>query len=202
MFDPDDFPELSSYLAALPDGVDSYPVCQAKASLYRNVADTRPIAADDVAKLPEPLQRLLTHPAPISSWTPGVHSHALLLAVYDRRFSSREEFAEFAYQQQKTLFSGSVYAIALRLVSPTVLVKTAARRFGMFHRGVGFTVVDPHPGGVTILLDHPAGLFHEVSRAGLCEGLRAVLDLCMGGGAVVKVQDETAERARISARWL
>ncbi len=197
----DGFPELSSYLAELPNGVDSYPSCQAKASLYRSVADARPIAPADIAKLPAALQRLLDHPVPISSWISEVHSHAVLLAIYDRCFSSRQEFAEFAYQRQKVLFGGRIYSVALRVVSPTMLVKTAALRFGMFHRGVGFTVVDPHPGGVKIVIDHPSGVYDEISRVGLCEGLRAVLDLCMGGGTFVNVQDATKIRTLILAGW-
>lgn len=201
MSESNEFPELVRYLAALPSGIDSYPDCRAKASLYRSVADASPIREADRDALPKPLLRLLTHPVPISSWIPEVHSHALMLAIYDRCFSSVEEFTEFTYQRQRNLFGGRVYSIALHIVTPKMLVKTAAIRFGMFHRGTDFVVSELEATGAMVNVTCPPGVYDDISRIALCEGLRAALDLCMGGGASVKVVETTRSRTTIRVRW-
>ena len=70
----DRFPALEEYIAGLPDGLASHPQCQAKASLYRSLIDTKGLEPDDVDALPPDLRSLVIHPVPISSWIPEVHS--------------------------------------------------------------------------------------------------------------------------------
>jgi hypothetical protein len=195
------FPAVEAYLAGLPDGLDSHPECQSKASLYRTLIDTRPLDRDDIEALPAPLRQLTVHPMPISSWIPEVHSHALILATYDRRFDSREEFLAHAYDEQKRLFSSRVYAIAFRVLSPVFLLKSMDLRWRMFHRGSRMRLVERRGTHAVVELTHPPGLYDEVSRCGLCEGLRAALDIVAGDGTSVTVELAEPTRAVISARW-
>lgn len=56
-------PRLERYLAGLPDGLGSYPQCQAKGSVLRSLLEG---TALERAGLPEPLRRRLDDP-PIAS---------------------------------------------------------------------------------------------------------------------------------------
>jgi len=199
--DDEQFPALTEYLASVPNGLDGYPECLAKGSLYRTMIADRPLVDPALAKLPTPLRALVEHPAPVSSWVPEVHSHALMLAVYDVHFGDVKRFTTWAYAQQRALFTGPLYSVAMRMVSPSLLFKTATIRFGMFHRGARLVVVERRDAGGTARLEHPPGLYDSISRAGLCAGLTAALDLTIAGRASVEVTEAGDDYALLNADW-
>lgn len=192
-------PSLSSYLDSLPNGLDSYPEARAKASLYRSVLDAD--APLDVARLPAPLQHLITEPAPVSSWIPEVHSHAILLAVRDLRFSSDNAFIRFSYDRQRTLFSGRLYRVMLALASPSMLLRTAALRWRSFHRGSLFTVEDANATSARIRVDHPPGLWDGLLADAMAAGLRAVLDLSGAQDSHLSVYEQETDHLRMRGTW-
>ncbi len=195
------FPALTEYLAGIPDGLESYPDCLAKASLYRGMVADRPLLQPVLAELPAPLRVLIEHPVPVSSWLPEVHSHALMLAVYDVHFGDLNAFTTWAYEQQRALFTGPLYSVAMRLVSPSLLFKTAPVRFSMFHRGARLVIVERRDNGGTARLEYPPGLYDSISRAGLCSGLTAALDLTIAGRASVEIVDSGDTYALVDAHW-
>ena len=199
--DRDKFPCLARFLDTLPQGLDSYPECRAKASMYLNLAAQRPVPADDVCALPEPLRRMSEEPLPVSSWIPEVHSQAMMLAIYDRRFADIDEFGQYAYVQGKALLEGPLYAVAFKLVPPSLLVKTAVLRWRMFHRGATLEAVPDGTNGATARIVHPSGLFEKITLRGICEGIRAALDLSTGGGASVEVSGVGIEHSSLRLRW-
>ncbi|MBL4688653.1 MAG: hypothetical protein JKY37_28960 [Nannocystaceae bacterium] len=198
----DKFPTTAAYIAALPDGLESHPDCRAKASLYRTVVDGSALSTADAAELPQVLRTLVVEPALVSSWISEVHSHALMLAVYDRQFGDIEAFAQHAYLRQRELFAGPLYAVAFKLVSPALLIKTAALRWRLFHRGgMSFRSQDITADQARVRLEYPEGVYEPVLRRALCEALRAALDLSTGGGARVEVQDASARHTIFKVRW-
>ena len=199
--DPSKFPVLARYVEALPQGLASYPEDRAKASLCGGMIDAFPIRTDDIPALPAELRYLVESPVPVSSWIPEVHSHAILLAIYDRHFETPDAFAAQAYAMQKALFSGPLYAIALKIVSPTRLLKTAAARWRMFHRGATFVITELAANHVMVRIEHPPFVYEPMSRRGMCEGLRAVLDLSTGGGASVEMIETKSDFMTLCARW-
>jgi len=201
VIDPARFPVLRAYVDNLPDGLDSYPDHVAKASLYRTVVDATPLDPADVAALPDPLRSLMEHPLPVSSWIPEAHSHGVMLAVYDSGFGDREVFAQWAYDRQRELFSSPLYGVAMKLVSPGLLLKTATLRWRLFHRGVTFKVIEQRPDGGVAMLQFPAGVYEEISLLGMCAGLRAALDLTVGDNCTVGVRDASATHAVVAVEW-
>ncbi|MGH1341660.1 MAG: hypothetical protein ACRBN8_08930 [Nannocystales bacterium] len=195
------FPALTEYLASVPHGLDSYPDYWAKASLYRGMLEGRPLVEPMLTDLPLELQALVEHPVPVSSWMPEVHSHALMLAIYDTHFGDLDRFVAWAYDQQRALFTGPLYSVAMRLVSPGLLFKTAAVRFRMFHRGASLAVVERRGNGGIAKLEYPPCLYDSISRAGLCAGLRAALDLTVSGQSSIEVIEAGDDYALLSARW-
>jgi hypothetical protein len=199
--DPDKFPGLAKFLAGLPAGLDSYPELKAKASMYRNICDERPIPAADLGTLPEVLVRLQDNPSPVSSWIPEVHSQAWMIAVYDRCFDDMDAFGAFTYRQGKALLEGPLYAIAFKIASPKLLLRSATLRWGAFHRGAGIEVSGTGRDFVDVLVQHPAGTYGAVVMRGICEGFRAALDICTGGGATFEVTDASPTDTRVTLRW-
>lgn len=201
MLDPERFPSLVAFLESLPHGLDSYPECTAKASMVLNLADDRPPSPEDLAALPPPLRRMSEHRPPVSSWISEVHSHAMMLALFDRGFNDLPEFGAYAYKQGAALLSGRLYAAAFKFVSPSLLIKTAALRWGMFHRGTTCRAVQERDGFVRAHIEFPQGLFGDVILTGFAEGVRAAMDLATGGGATVAFGARQPTRACIDLKW-
>lgn len=201
MLDADYYPTLAAYLEGLPDGIDSHPGCVAKASLYRAVLDVKPLSSDDKKRLPKPLVELLDHPVPVSSWIPEVHSHAMMLAIYDRAFTDIEAFAKHAYESQRALFTGPLYSIALRIASPELLIKTAAVRWKLFHRGMTFKPVADGNGFGRVKLEYPLGVYEPILLRALCEAIRAILELSTAKDATVEVADCQPTHATLTVQW-
>ena len=201
MIDAHIFPAVAAYVGALPDGLDSHPTCQAKASLYRALLDFAPLAPGDLAGLPPVLVDLARHPAPVSSWIPEVRSHAMMLAVYDRAFPDLEAFAEHAYASQRALFNGPLYAIAMRLASPNMLIKTAALRWRLFHRGMVFQPILRGSGEASVELEYPPAVYEPILLRALCEAIRAILELSTLSGAEVRIVRCGSTSASLAARW-
>ncbi len=190
---------MSAYLATLPQGIDSYPDVRAKASLYRSTVEGYTVA--DPSILPEALQRLLRDPAPVSSWVPEVHSHAMILISRDLRFNSDRAFIDFAYEKQRKLFSGPLYKIMLSLASPAMLLRTAALRWGSFHRGTQFTVEEATGTSARIRVDHPARLWDGLLADAMGAGLKAVLDLSGARDTRLVVTEQGETHLRIHGTW-
>ncbi len=195
------FPALSEYIEGLPEGLSSHPECKSKASIYRALLEGSPLSDEAIASLPDVLQPLAIKPAPVSSWVPEVHSHALMLAVYDRNFSGLSAFAKHAYDRQRAMLEGPLYAFAFRLAGPMLLVKTAALRWRLFHRGMRVAVVDPGDGRGKFRLDYPVGIYEPILLRTLAEALRAAMDMCSGGGAVVDIGEASPTHAVLDFLW-
>ncbi|MEM6996763.1 MAG: hypothetical protein AAF721_40035 [Myxococcota bacterium] len=197
--DASQFPSVARFIAALPEGLDSYPQCRAKASMVRNLADEVVFPGHDLAALPEPLR--LFREVPVSSWISETHSQAMMLAIYDRCFDDLAQFGAYAHRQGRALLVGPLYAIAFKVVTPAFLVKTATLRWRMFHRGTELTARRAGEASAEVRIDHPPGLFGEVVRRGFCEGMRAAIDLATGGGTTFELTGSEPRYATLRLRW-
>lgn len=193
------FPTAGEYLAALPDGLDSYPECMAKASLYRAVLEDLPL--EWTTELPAVMRELVAHPRPVNTWISEVHSLALMLAVYDRSFGDSDRFATFCYESQRKLWASKIYAVLMRWTSPHRLLSTGSQRWTLFHRGSTLNVEMATDGQAVVRLDHPVGLYDRVSRIGLTEGLRAALDMSTRYRSSIAEVDSSPTGARWIATW-
>ncbi|MEM6996418.1 MAG: hypothetical protein AAF721_38290 [Myxococcota bacterium] len=195
------FPAMNAFIAGLPDGLASHPQCSAKATLYRTLSETMPLQPDELAAMPAPLRELIERPAPVSSWIPEVYSHAIMLSIYDRRFTNLASFADHAYKHQRRLFEGPLYAVAFRIITPALVVKTSALRWRMFHRGMKFIPNELSPGHGQVRLEYPHGVYEAVLRRALCEALRAALDMTNGGGNTVLELEASRTHAVLDVHW-
>ncbi len=201
MVDSGRFPELARFVADLPAGLDSHPALKAKASMYCNICEERPVPGSDLERLPKLLRSLQDDPRPVSSWIPEVHSQAMMLAVYDTCFDSLDEFGAFTYRQGRALLEGPLYAIAFKLVPPRLLIRTATMRWRAFHRGVDLQLVESGATFVDVRLEHPTGTYGDVVMRGICEGFRGALDMGGARDASFELARPGPTEARVRLRW-
>lgn len=125
-------PQLETYLASLPRGVDSHPQCVQKASVSREFLRFLPTGGLS-GQLPEQLEDLLARRLAASAWVPEAHASALLLAIHDLHFPGDEAgFVARSYVANKELLTGPLYRVLMLVASPSYLAKNAESRWNAF----------------------------------------------------------------------
>ncbi len=190
---------LSSYLAGLPQGLQSYPGHLIKAAFSRALLDEIPEAPQN---LPEPIAALVDNRPMISAWIPEVHHQALLLGVAEQVFGGDDEaFLDAMLGMQRRLLKRKIYAPLLQIVDPARLLKHAARRWTNFHRGATLQLNDLTKNEARISVEHPKGLFSPVGCRALAGGFRASIEAGDTHEAEVTVVEAGDERTVFLGRW-
>ncbi|MCA9657085.1 MAG: hypothetical protein KC486_01965 [Myxococcales bacterium] len=189
---------LEEYVGALPRGLDSFPECQIKAGFCRELLAALPRAP---AGLPAPLADLVAAPPPISSWIPEVHHQALVEAIVDEFYDSRDAYLEVAYACQRRLFSTRIYAPLLQLVSPERLLRQAAKRWGNFHRGTSLEVLEEGDHVAQLRVLHPPRLFTRTGLRSLGSGFRAAVDASRAQTCAVEICARHLGSTTFEIRW-
>ncbi|MBV1860721.1 MAG: hypothetical protein KUG77_20065 [Nannocystaceae bacterium] len=195
------FPATAAYIARLPQGLDSHPECLSKASLYRSTLEGRPFPRAAAQALPPELRQLVLHPLPVTAWVPEVRSLALAMAHLDACCSSLDDFERSCYLRQRRLFDGPLYRVAVKLATPSLLLRTAARRWTTLHRGTTLVVKTNEPGRADLSMEHPPHLWDEPTRLALTSGLRALLDLCGARNGTIDVDEASATHMKLIGTW-
>jgi hypothetical protein len=127
------FPQLSAYLDALPAGLESYPECRAHRSLLEGlVRDHGHVGRR--SGLPPEVQRLLSESRG-ETWMPEVHFQAVNLAIRDAAFHDDAGFADWSVAWSAELLDKPILKHLMRLMSPTLVVTGAAKRWKAIHVG-------------------------------------------------------------------
>ena len=192
------FPHLDAYVAGLPEGLDSHPEHFAKSALVRSLMND-PLRAC-VDEVPACLRELVRNPPPASSWVRQTHAHAIAQLARDIAFGSDAEFAAFCYEQQRALFSSSLYRLLMRCTSPSRVLTTVQRRWSAFNRGTSVVAMISGSAG-RLCIEHPTGLFDPITRIAVSEALRATLDLSRASEPKVALGRCTPSRTEIHAEW-
>jgi hypothetical protein len=132
-------PTVRSYLEGLPRGADSYPDCVAKGAVMRSVLDSLSFE-DCMHRVPPAVAELLRHPPPVTSWVSEVHAVCVLMLARDRHFATDEAFLGWVKERNQALLHGPMYRVLMMVLSPSILVHGAERRWSAFHRGTKLRV--------------------------------------------------------------
>lgn len=176
---------IDQYFRGLPDGWDSFPEFRAKASLIRTALEVRP-APTSLEAIPEPLRAYFEAPPLPSAWIPEVHYLAFGVAVDDVEGFSDEDFDAYWYEISKKLVQSPLYAGLLGLLTPGVLLRTAALRWSAFHRGIQLRT-SKRGGALRLELSYPTGLVPELCARGYKAVFAAVTDTSRSSGEIVQV---------------
>jgi hypothetical protein len=188
--DPARFPLASRYLRDLPNGLDSFSECATRGeSLGPYVRDFGRLASD--AGLPKTVADTFRR-APDARWVSEAVFQTMNLVVRDLAFPTDEAFYDWTYAMSQSIFDKAVVRTLMRLMSPTLVIMGATKRWAAFHRGSTLTA-----GPVTetngrlfskVVLSYPAGLFPDLYLRGLSRSFLAALDGSRGKNARVELK--------------
>lgn len=194
------FPTAAPYLERLPRGVDSYVECEVKASILRDLIESRPLGEADLAALPPAVARLVRELPPVSAWVPEVHALIAMLAVRDRSFAAGErgllDYEQWTYERNIHLLGRPLYRALFLFLSPDRLLRGAQVRWSMFRRGSSVELVERKEGLIRLETSHPPFLHEATMARGMAGALRAAVELAGGRDATVEVL-EVRERGSL-----
>lgn len=151
------YPRTLAYIAQLPRGLESFPECEGKASVYRKVFE---FADMPLQGLPPELQHLLDAPLPASTRVAQCQILALVVAMVEaRRLDPRAEGA-WIRQAATHLFSSQMYRLLMWAATPGIVFRTANLRWSAFFSG---TSLSPEVSGraAVLHLHAPPRLFND-----------------------------------------
>lgn len=196
------FPAVQRYTEQLPEGLDSYPQCRAKASLLRGMVASRP-QVGSTEGLPSDVTELLRSPPPVNTWIPETLFNAAALAIYDREFGgdNLEGFEHWVYQINRDIFRKPLYRVLFLLISPRRLLINVARRWGAFHRGSNLTLLESTDDEARLRLEFPPYVFSEEMIYAFGGAWRAAADTAGAYGARSDLERTSESVAEYHVRW-
>lgn len=175
-------PRLEAYLASLPDGLDSFPDCQAKAALFRENLKQLPVH-ELPSSVPARIRTRLLDGDAMTSWVPECEYNAAFLTLLDVHDVSDADAPRVWYRVTAALIASPIYKFALGLFSRERILRGVSAQWGIFHRGTEMEV-----GGTTerteFSLVSPAALMPPVVQRAYGDVMLAVMESCRDGRGV------------------
>ncbi|MDF2697297.1 MAG: hypothetical protein K0S65_5680 [Labilithrix sp.] len=198
--DPDvPFPRLERYLRRLPNGIDSYPDCRCRASVYRVFTDTLDLTSFPFDDVPPPIRAMLNSPLLPGSWLHETHVIGAILAAIDFRRLDDDAALRWMDESNERLLNGRMFRSLMRLASPSILVALASRQWGHIHRGMRFVVERGMPTKVRI--EYPAHLYDELLARATASGIRHALTLSRAKDPRVEMESHSPTTAIYRVTW-
>ncbi|MEM6289765.1 MAG: hypothetical protein AAGA54_00825 [Myxococcota bacterium] len=173
----------AAYLDGLPNGFDSFPEAQGLFDAFTPMLARLDLDAVD-ARLRQALEAQERRRAP---WVPEALNTAIVLATADDA-ADDDVFLASVLDRNLELYKRPVYRALMFVLSPTLALMGAPRRWSAFHRGTTLDVGAWKPVGdrntATLRLEHPAGLFPPLIHRAYAEAFRAA-------GVVTRADDVT-----------
>jgi hypothetical protein len=168
-FDQTRMPRAAAYLASLPQGLRSFPRCRVRDVTVEPYVRAFGALAEEPG-LPTPVVDLFAGVDGGPSY-PEVVFQVAHLVVRDRVFDDDAPFYEWIFNANALLFDRPIVRSLMRLVSPTLIVVGAAKRWEAFHDGSELTadrvVIAGDRAETFSHLKYPSGLFSQVFLHGL-----------------------------------
>lgn len=195
----DDFPLMDAYLDALPDGLDSYPQCQSKASLLHSALVGHEAFSSG---LPDVLRERIDSPPAPGFWIPAVHVIATVHAIIDVHYQGDEE-ATLSWGARRTavIADNSLYRALLRVSSPRVFFSMSAKVNRLLQRGTKFKMEVLEDGRALARLRFPRFLHDRPSLLGTVAMCDTIVKLTGGVPKGTNMVEVTPTHALFDCRW-
>ncbi len=198
MIDATKFPSVKRYLERLPEGLASYPHCQAKGSVLRSALDTAPIRLE-LPALPPQLAALVSAPPLPTEWMSEVQLNAILLAYQDR--VTPELWTSWTFERNRALLRKSLYRVLFMVVSPDRLFNGLPQRWQTFRRGSELEIVENRPHVARLELRFPPRLHDERTLGAAAIAMRAACEAAGAKRCETRVAGLTDVRGFIDVDW-
>jgi hypothetical protein len=197
-------PRTAEYVGTLPHNLESFAGCDTRNTLFEaHVRDFSQCAAEP--SLPAQLSDLLSGRLADRRWVPEVVFQAATLVVRDLAFQDDATFYRWIFATSQEMFDKPLLRTLMKLVSPSLTVLGAAKRWSAFHQGS-----EVFPGSVeivngrsmtTMALRYPEGLFPRTFLVGLEQAFLAALMAARAKDARVELGAVEPGQARFIASW-
>lgn len=199
LFDPEILPRTAAYIETLPDGLDAYPRCRVRTIVTREITDQFPQVLTSPG-VDGAVRDLLRASIAQGEWMPDAHGMALRILVRDVAFQSDAEYFRWYYDIAGRLFAKPFYRFLMYVVSPTLVMLGAQKRWAAFREGSTLSAtLDRNQG--EIFLKFPPNLYPEVTLRGFGEAFRASVVAARARNARVELVEASAERAIWKIGW-
>ena len=189
-----------AYLKGLPAGLDSYPECRSKGSVWKNIlhwTDTRSV----IERVPEELGIVAEAAVLAGAWIPCVQSFAGHLVLRDCLFASDDAICEHFRLVDRRLLSGPLYKVMFALASPMLAVHAADRRFAAMFSGITLSAESQCPGQVKLVLSYPHGLLPALVGRLYLVAFEVAVELAGGKNVQGRVVEHGPTAAHHEITW-
>lgn len=163
----------SSYIDQLPRGLESYPQCEARLDAFREFLDQVPRSAWD-ERFAVAIEPHLSKGA--KAWVPEVLCSTIIMMTRDQ-LDDEASLTAAVYDANVRLFRSPLFRGLMLVMSTTLVVMGAAKRWSAFHRGSELEITEwersSHHNVAHVELRHPPGLFLGIHHRVFGEALRA-----------------------------
>lgn len=202
--DSDLLPRTAEYVRTLPQDLESFVGCDTRNTLFEVYArDFSQLATEP--SLPRPVSDLLSGRLSDRRWVPEVVFQAASLVIRDLGFEDDAAFFRWIFTVSQEVFEKPLLRTLMKLVSPSLTVLGASKRWGAFHQGS-----EVFPGSVravngrneTVMeLRYPEGLFPRIFLVGLEQAFLAAIMAARGKEPRVELGAVVAGQATFIASW-
>jgi hypothetical protein len=199
VFDPAALPLAAAYLARLPEGLDSYPSCLVRTEVTQLLLEKFPHVLDHPGVAPAFADRLREELGR-GEWMSEATGVAVRMVTRDSIFQNDAEYDDWALEMSRELYTRRVYRVLMYLISPSLVILGAARRWNAFRQGTTL-VATPHSRGGDIELAFPPHLYTPLVLGGLGQAFRAALEAARARNAKITLGEAQVDRARWSVTW-
>jgi hypothetical protein len=198
-FDPAVFPRTAAYLAELPGGLEAYPRCRVRTAVTREITDQFPKALDSPGIDPA-IVELIRTAIQRGEWMPEAYGMLVRLIVRDIVFQTDADYHRWYYDIAGKIFAKPVYRVLMYVVSPTLVMLGAQKRWAAFREGTTLSAkIDRNQGEIE--LKFPEKLYPELILVGFGEAFRASIVAARARNAKIELIEAAAERARWTVSW-
>ena len=125
---------------------------------------------------------------------------AVRLLVRDVAFESDPDYYRWYFDVAGRLFAKPFYRVLMYVVSPTLVVLGAQRRWSAFREGTTLSAkIDKNQGELELAF--PPMLYPELTLRGFGEAFRASIAAARARNPAVELVEATAERGRWTSGW-
>lgn len=195
---PTRFPRAAAYLAGLPQGLESFPGCRCRAEVNREILRAFPDVLD--RDVDHALATQLRGWVSSQEWMPDAAGVLLRLMLRDAYLTDDASFMRWNFDVSAKVFSTPTYRVLMYVLSPTLVLMGAARRWGTFRQG-STLAAEGGKEAATLTLTFPALLYPEVVCRAFGESFRAALAAAKAQGIEVELRSFKPGEAVYATRW-
>jgi hypothetical protein len=184
------------YLESLPNGIHSYPQCQARAGILQTFVDAMPAPVEPV----DPWVAALLRPSP-RAYVPEVVLQTSLIAMADAAALDDAQFLEWNRKTNRALYGGLLYRALMAIFSPMQLLERAPKRWENFHQGTTLRVRSTGPSEALATLVFPERLYTPLSLHVYAGAFAAALEHARARDVTVELKTAGSTSGEFLARW-